>query len=112
MLNRVRDNIMFYGAYIAIIAFCVLIAFCGVKKTDKIKSDRVHDTILHYVINPSNCDSLNQKNIALTARLDSLSDKLFLAKYKFNKARFYVKICSKNNSQYKFLQGWFNALDK
>jgi hypothetical protein len=37
---------------------------------------------------------------------DSLQQELFLAKYKIERVKYYLKICQKNPSQTKFLRSW------
>lgn len=63
------------------------------------------------------CDStLNVRDIQITQlrdslkvirlKKDSISGQLFLANYKVEKVRYYLKICNKTPSNNKFLKGW------
>lgn len=47
-----------------------------------------------------------QKTMGSPALIDSLKTNLFLANYKIEKVKYYLKICYKNPSQDKFLKGW------
>jgi hypothetical protein len=39
---------------------------------------------------------------------DSLKTQLFVARYKIERVRYYLKICKRNPSQTKFLVSWIN----
>jgi hypothetical protein len=47
----------------------------------------------------SSCDSL-------TRTVDSLKKQLFVANFKVERVRYYLKVVDKNPSQSKFLRGW------
>lgn len=48
----------------------------------------------------------------LHIQLSALKDSLFIAKYKIEGVKKYLKICDKNPSQIKFLRGWIHrAID-
>lgn len=55
---------------------------------------------------PGKTDTLYVKDPAMQRRLDSISRALFVANYKLQRVRYYVRICQRNPSQDKFLKGW------
>lgn len=55
--------------------------------------------IFQPVARPDKCDSIKKLS-------DSVAAKLFLAQYKLERVRYYLKICLRNPSQDKFLKGW------
>jgi hypothetical protein len=76
----------------------VIIRLDSVKlKQETAKQQRTYDSLLKRV--NKGIDSLKREN-------DSLRIKLFLANYKVEKVRFYIKICMNKPSQDKFLKGW------
>lgn len=82
---------------------CIAFIFFSAWQTDTVVEPGIrtikgwypHDT-LHY-----NCDSLKRQN-------DSLKTKLFVANYKVERVRYYLKIAIKNPSQTKFLKSWIS----
>jgi hypothetical protein len=55
--------------------------------------------IFQPVARPAKCDSIKKLS-------DSIAAKLFLAQYKLERVKYYLKICLRNPSQDKFLKGW------
>jgi len=53
-------------------------------------------------------DTVFLKSDSLIHQIDSLKSKLFLANYKVEKVKFYVKIVDRKPNQIKFLKGWIN----
>lgn len=53
-------------------------------------------------------DTVYYKSDSLIHVIDSLKSKLFLANYKVEKVKFYVKIVDRKPNQIKFLKGWIN----
>jgi hypothetical protein len=61
------------------------------------------DTVLIEVPVLADCKNDSLKKVA-----DSLRTKLFLAKYKIERVKYYLRICNRNPSQTKFLRSWID----
>lgn len=96
-----------------------------VKNTTPISSTNLHDSqkvssvetpLLVFVHDTIPCDTVREKDTALMAQIirqqktiDSLKTKLFVAKYKIERIRYYYQIAQKNqnkSSYFKFLLSW------
>lgn len=58
--------------------------------------------VLEPVLDHSKIPAVQQCNC------DSLQTQLFMAKYKIERVRYYLKICKRNPKQTKFLVSWIN----
>jgi sRNA-binding regulator protein Hfq len=51
-------------------------------------------------------DKTNSQLVAYKHQTDSLKTQLFLANYRVEQVKVYIKICNRKPSQIKFLKGW------
>jgi hypothetical protein len=94
-----------------ILLFALALASCKPQQPKTALPDTpliVRDTVLlrDTVKLPGKTDTLYVKDPAIERRLDSISRALFVANYKLQRVRYYVRICQRNPSQDKFLKGW------
>lgn len=67
-------------------------------------ADKNYDSLLLRLLQVT--DSIKTENYLLKKENKAYRSQLFLAKYKLEKIRFYIKICMRKPSQDKFLKGW------
>lgn len=88
------------------LALLILLASCQPKQTTKVVT--IKDTVFVH-------DTLVKTNIYIDTvfvecpkkrELDSLKEKVFVAEYKLQRISKFVRICTANPSQDKFLKGW------
>jgi hypothetical protein len=68
----------------------------------------VHDTLCISVVDHAKVDSLRHVIAELHNTVDSLNTQNFIANYKVERVKYYLKICLRNPTQDKFLKGWIN----
>jgi hypothetical protein len=65
-----------------------------------------HDTV--YIHKPYKVVKIDTVYVKDQKETDSLKTKLFIANYKMERVKYYLKICLRNPKQDRFLKGWIN----
>lgn len=68
----------------------------------------LYETQSDLEIQASECTRLSFERDSISEVCNSIKSELFLANFKIEKCRSYLRICYKNPSQDKFLKGWIN----
>ena len=89
------------------ILFC-----CGSKQQNTLSLPIIYTTIDTSKISIDSTIYYKERFARIKHENDSLKTQLFLANYKVEKVRFYLKICLRKPSQDKFLKGWINRAIK
>lgn len=71
-------------------------------------ADKNYDSLLSRLLLIA--DSVRTENYLLKKENKVYRNQLFLANYKLEKIRFYIKICMRKPSQDKFLKGWIRRV--
>jgi len=100
------------------IPLIILLAFLGCTNTKPVILPPVQDTVIvrDTVIHPIHdtvfihrIDTFHlAKNTDSLKIINGLRDDLFIAKYRVERTRYYLKIVQRNPSQLKFLVSWIN----
>lgn len=95
--------------YLLPLLLSLLFIGCSEKKESSIEQVLVHDTLYIYntdtVLVNDNCIELKQQLTQTIQQRDSVQNLLFVANYKIEKAKFYLRVAG-SDTQLKFLRGW------